>query len=268
LLKFEVVGTGIKTGRKRRKVYYGANESCVRVRAENDGTEVMEVNAMPADPATDAQLSYADDLGIYIPENAGKDDLSALIALEIDGDYPAEERHREFARFFDVYFSEYTGKRRLFNCIQLELLQEGRQDDLLSWFVFRVYRNMVYGRLDVEIDGPGNDIIKKVADQLLSDKRVIKSVRRYKGEDLIRFGDWDSPNGFSCFGGSKGTLAYKSTRALLSNAVEINTVESMVGSKAANVPMSNKYIAYGSEASNNVNWLAWLVLVLLIWLVW
>jgi hypothetical protein len=61
-----------------------------------------------------------------------------------------------------------------------------------------------------------------VATQLLSDVSVIQSVRRYKGQDLIWFGEWTSPDGWLHNGGSKRTVAYQRTSTILRTKLGIS----------------------------------------------
>lgn len=42
------------------------------------------VNELPFDPPTDKQLAYAKDLGILVPKQATKEDVSVLISRKVD----------------------------------------------------------------------------------------------------------------------------------------------------------------------------------------
>lgn len=220
---YEIKGKGKDSGRKRTRVYSAMNEDAAKQLAEIDGTTVEEFVELPPDPPTERQLEYAKDLGIAIPVDATKGDVSDLISMNLDEDKPASERHREFARRFGIEVSRYIGKRDLFDRIQAALIATGRENELVSWFTYRVYRELVNGADGAPIEGPDNPIIQEIAGQLESDEAVIKSVRRYAGRELIWFGEWTSPEGFVQTGGSNRTAAYKRASSLLRDKARIST---------------------------------------------
>jgi hypothetical protein len=154
-------------------------------------------------------------LGISIPAGATKNDLSDLISMKVDKDKPATERHRSFARRYGLEVSNYIGKRALFDRIQVALIAPGKERDLVSWFTYRVYRELVSGADSAPIEGPDDPIIQEVASHLETDEAIIKSVRRYTGRELIWFGEWTSPDGLVHAGGSNRTAAYKKASSFL-----------------------------------------------------
>lgn len=212
---YEISGKGNDTGRKRRRIYIAPNEAEAKQLAESDGTLVEEVTEIPPEPPTERQLDYAADLGISIPADATKDDLSDLISLKVDRDKPATERHKNFGRMYGLEFTNYIGKKALFNRIQSALVAPSREKELLSWFAFRVYRELAGGSDNASISGPDDPIIEEIANELAADEKIIKSVRRYEGSELIWFGEWTSPDGYLHTGGSNRTAAYKKASSLL-----------------------------------------------------
>lgn len=244
---FEITGKGEDTGRKRRRLYSAPNEAEARRLAEDDGTLIEKVTKMPSEPPTERQLDFAKDLGIFIPANATKEDLSNLISRKLDEgrldyardhgvsipqnptqeelndimslkgdrDKPATERHKSFGRMYGVPFTDYIGKKALFNRIQSTLSAPGREKELLSWFAFRVYRHLAAGSDNAPISRPDDPLLQKIAEQLIIDDKIVKSVRRYEGSDLIWFGEWTSPEGNFYQGGSNRTAAYKQVLSLL-----------------------------------------------------
>lgn len=90
-----------------------------------------------------------------------------------------------------------------------------REKELLSWFTFRVYRELVGGSDNALISGPNDPIIEEIANGLARDEKIIKSARRYEGRELIWFGEWTSPDGYVHTGGSNRTAAYKQASLLL-----------------------------------------------------
>ena len=71
----------------------------------------------------------------------------------------------------------------------------------------------------IAIDGPDHPVIQDVTAQLVQDDSVLKSIRRYRGSDLIWFGEWTAPNGGVHTGGSNKTIAYKRAAVLLREKV-------------------------------------------------
>lgn len=174
---------------------------------------------MKIEPPTERQLSYAQDLGILIPNGATKNDVSNLIDMKLDNDKPATDRHRSLAKIFGVEPPSIIGKKALFDLIQYNLVKPGKEKEMLSWFAYRVYRELVHGDDDAAIAGPSDPAIQNIVAQLENNKDVIKSVRRYAGRDLIWFGTFTSSDGYTHNGGSNRTAAYKKINALLKQSL-------------------------------------------------
>jgi hypothetical protein len=206
---FEIIGKGKDTGRTRKRIYSAASESKARELAEKDGTLVEQVVELPPEPPTESQLAYARDLGLPIPQNATKADVSDLISVKVDRDKPSTPRHRAFAELFGLEATPYVGKRALFNRIQATLCEPGREKELLSWFTYRVYRELTGAKDDLPVQGPNDPLIIKIAESFVRNEQVINSIRRYKGGELIWFGEWTTPDGYVHQGGSNRTAAYK-----------------------------------------------------------
>lgn len=213
--KFEIIGKGKESGRRRKRIYSAPDENTARCLADEDGTLVQSIIELPPEPPTDRQIKYAKDLGILIPPNVTFADLSDLISFKQNNDKPATERHKQFARNYNIQTTDYIGKKSLFNMIQSTLSIPGREKELLSWFVFRVYRRLVRGASDAPIQGPDHTIIQEISEQLVVNEKIIQSIRRYEGKELIWFGEWIAPDGSVLTGGSNRTAAYKEAAALL-----------------------------------------------------
>ena len=221
MAKFEVIGKGKDSGRNRKRIYTAASEAEAKQLAENEGTVVGEIIKLPPDPPTDKQLAYAKDLGISIPRNATKEDLTDLISLTLSKDKPSSQNHRTFAKKYGVETTKYIGKKELFDRIQYMLVTPGRETELLSWFTYRVYRELVKGDENAQITSPSDPIIRNTAEQFASDEKIIKSVRSYKGRELIWFGEWTAPDGFIHKGGSNRTMAYKQISSKLKEKLNL-----------------------------------------------
>lgn len=216
---YSVEGKGRDTGRKRKRIYSAANELEVKRFAEEDGTLVESISELPPEPPTERQLEYARDLGINVPSDATKATISDLISMKVEKDKPSTARHRAFAEQHGVDVTEYVGKKALFDRIHASLSAPGREKELLAWFAFRVYRELTHGAEDAPIDDPANPVFISIADELLFDEKIIKSVRRYRGRDLIWFGEWTAPDGGLHTVGSNRTTAYRQVASLLRERV-------------------------------------------------
>jgi hypothetical protein len=213
---YEVVGKGRDTGRRRRRHYLVNTEVEARALAEADGTIVESISELAADPPTERQLEFANKLGIVVPHNASKEELSDLIDVKLQRDKPPSPVYRAFAERHGVRLTQYTGKKALFDRLFGRLVMPGREEDLLAWFVFRVYRTLAEGRPDAAITSPDDPAIRAIATDLATDPQVVGSVRRYEeGQRLIWFGTFTAPDGVVHQGGSTQTVAYKRAAELL-----------------------------------------------------
>ncbi|RRS32631.1 MAG: hypothetical protein P794_00805 [Epsilonproteobacteria bacterium (ex Lamellibrachia satsuma)] len=213
--RYQVIGTGIHTGRQRKRIFEAKNEEELHALLKKDQTTAETVEELPPLPPSENQLQYANSLGINIPEGVSFDELSDLISFKQMHDKKASERHRGFAEYFGIETTKYTGKKLIYERIFNTLLSEGRDQELAAWFVFRVYRNLVKGADDAMIEGPQSSKIQHIADLLKDDIRVMNSIRRYDSRYSHWFGTWTDPDGFSHEGGSKGTVAFKAAREQL-----------------------------------------------------
>jgi hypothetical protein len=166
-------------------------------------------------PPTERQVAYARDLGISVPAGASKEEVSDLLDARLQNDKPAAPHFQAFSKRHGVLFTQYTGKKSLFDRIFARLCRLGREEEMTAWFVFRVYRGLVDGKRDVSIQDPDDEAMLEIARQLVQDEGVAKSIRRYHGRDLVWFGEWTSPDGTVHYGGSNTTIAYKRASSLL-----------------------------------------------------
>jgi hypothetical protein len=260
---YEVRGRGKEINRAIKRVYSAYDEAEARAMAESNSTVVESVRILPDDPPTEAQLSYAKDLGIVVSNIATKNDVCDMISCRVNHDKPATERHKSFARMYRVEYTEYVGKRKLFNMIFAALHHPSRTIDMVSWFVYRVYRELVHGADDAPIKGPENPIIKEIAQNIASDSSVVKSIRRYEGSELIWFGEWTSPDGLVHTGGSNRTTAYKRASSLLREKLNLSSQSSRPSQyKASNV--SSISISHRSPSSEGVTFGTLLKLIIIV----
>lgn len=223
--KYKISGKSRGSSRKRVITHQAINKISARVHAEGEGIDVTEIIQLPEEPPTERQIEYAVSLGINIPNGSTKSELSDLIRVATDKDKPSDARHINFAKIYGLYCTRYIGKKLLFDRIQEELIKPGNELNLISWFAFRVYRELVSGKINPELDDPRNAIFMSIAQELISDDKVIKSIKRYTGRDLIWFGEWTSPSGYLMSGGSIQTIAYKTVSKILRTKLSLTVQE-------------------------------------------
>lgn len=177
---------------------------------------------MPVDnEPTDNQINYARSLGIYVPFGITFDELSDLISNIENNDKSASDRHKTFADFYNIKYSKNVGKKMLFERIQYEIFSNNLEQQMASWFVFRVYRSLVRGQENVSISMPSDRIIEEITNTLLNEPKFKTSLKRYADQDLRFFGEFTASNGITYFGASKTTNSYKLASAELKKHIQI-----------------------------------------------
>jgi hypothetical protein len=213
---YRVVGISQETGRRRTRTYLARSESAARCLAEADKLTIESVDLLPPELPTEAQLGYARDLQITIPDEISKDDLSELIGIRTNRDKPPRAELREFAEKYGVFYPDMTGKKSLFNRIFWALKAPGRETELCAWFAYRVYRSLINGSILARVTSPFAPEIQAVASQLAARQAVVDSICHYdNGADFIWFGTWTAPDGVIHAGGSMRTIAYQEAVKLL-----------------------------------------------------
>jgi len=127
--------------------------------------------------------------------------------------------HREQARLLGVELPDDIAKKAGFESVFDVLRQPGRELNLCQWFVWRVYRHLDSNHSVLVLNSTVCEEITDIANLMIADVKLIKSVKRYEGGDLRWFGDWTAPSGHIAKGGSKQTLAFKSAAAELEKFV-------------------------------------------------
>jgi hypothetical protein len=220
--RFQVSGRGKKTDREwKPRIYNARNEADARSKADDDGMIADVIERLPEEPPTERQLAYAKDLGISIPTEATKSEVSDLISFKVDDDEVADSDIRGLASKFEVEFTNYTGEKELYNRIW-HCLEVSRTHNRVDWFTYCLYRDIAPKHVTLISDGPDNAAIKEIASNVLSDQSVLDSIQRYNGSDLIFFGERTNRKGYLENGGSNRTIAYKRISELLRGHPALN----------------------------------------------
>ena len=218
---FEMSGYGRETGKPRNRRYWGINENEALDHASADATVVETIVTLPPDMPTEAQLKYARDLGLRFPSDITCQGMSDLLSCHLDDDVPAPAWLRDYARELGLRgniddLSEYVGKRQLYDSVTAVLAQRGDQA-LAIWFVYHVHRNISRSESDDPRQcGLPPHSAEAVAATLVSDPRLLKSLKRYRASEILHFGEWvEDGDHLLLTHGSKNTLRIQgSSKAL------------------------------------------------------
>ena len=213
---YEVRAVFNKTGRRRSLFVDAPNEEIAIENLKKEGyIEPFEIRAYikpPPPPPTANQLEYARDLKISIPNNANLWDVSAMISKKTGKDSDPNPDLVEFAKEIGLTFSDYIGKRALYNLIYANLTN----NDKIAFFVFCVYRWISDDRRGNLNKHPYRQQFYWFANGQIENTKFLKSLENYnKGEDIRFFGKIIYPDGDEHYGGSTNTLAYKTCVAFL-----------------------------------------------------
>ena len=202
---FEIKAVYSKSNKTRkRQIVAKDKESAIekmRVEGYIDPFEVIEY----IEPPTENQLEYAKALKISVPPDASKADVSALIdRAKFDYSDPNPELV-EYANEIGLIFSDYIGKKGLYNTIFDNLYQEDR----MAFFIFCVYRWLSDDRKGNLNKHTHRDLFYEFASHQMQNDKFRISVNEYRGEDIRFFGKIKYSDGREVYGGDTNTIAYK-----------------------------------------------------------
>ena len=180
-----------------------------------------EIAEIPNDPPTDRQLEYAKDLGIRIPKNACKEDVSALISRSVDNDDSVPNPELiDFATQHHLMFSSYIGKKALYDLVFRELPLE----DKIAFFCFSIYRYLCEDRTANLEKSRHKQLFYLFAAEYSANEKFVEKMLEYHGRDLRYFGTLKvkTENGsFITTGGDTKNYAYKAAKTYLSKYFEV-----------------------------------------------
>lgn len=166
----------------------------VWARSENEiNDKLVTMDYEPADtieilpqPPSDKQIDLAKSLGYVISPEMTAMDLQAIISQKLDRDSaPPKAGLMEFADEKDIVFSNYTGKKAMYNLVFAKL----SEIDKLAFFIFCVYRHLSNDRESNLNKSPYKNFFYEFAADALSDRKMVSSlINNYSGEDMRFFG--------------------------------------------------------------------------------
>ncbi len=98
--KYCIIGKGVQTNRKRKRVYQAFDEAAAVAMAQADNTAVEEVSILPSLPTSAKQVAHAESLGLTLPVNPDRSMVVSSVLSVL-----AEKRHK--ARI--IYSSDIDG---------------------------------------------------------------------------------------------------------------------------------------------------------------
>lgn len=215
---YRIKGKHSETKRVRTLKIFAWNEDDAKKQALESGLEsCASIEIIPFEEPTQNQLDYARDLGIRLPTDATKDDVSALIDRKINEDEEYNHGLLEFATNRRVYVSKYTTSSDLYGFIfhKLPLV------DRIAFFSYAIYRDITrdeHSNLDTH---PSKQKFYDFAVSKEHDEQFIKSFNRYRsGNEIEYFGEVtiiDHTGNWTSTAGSVDTIAYKAVRQYLIN---------------------------------------------------
>ncbi|GGH55570.1 hypothetical protein GCM10007423_63240 [Dyadobacter endophyticus] len=209
--KYSIKAYYLPTKRIRTIIQVGVNaDACCQTLREQGYTDPFEATEIIDDP-TEAQMNYAVDLGIAIPPNATKQDVSVLIDFKLENDTVPKPGLVQFANEEGLYFSQYIGESALYNLIFNSLDHQSR----VAFFIFSIHRWLVKGGVDNLNESPHKQHYLDFASENQDNDRLSKSINRYNGADLRDFGNVSLGGGEYYQGASKDTIAFKTAHQYL-----------------------------------------------------
>ena len=207
-----------QTQRKRSVEVKAFNlEEAKEYMLSNGFKEPIEITQISFPPPTDRQVEACIEHNTQIPDDVCQYDLSAIISKEVDYDTNPNPELVHFATAKGLKFSYYIGKKALYNYIWDSLQGE----DKIAFFAFAIYRFVSDDRQANLDKSQHRDVFYQFAKTKLEDVSFIRSMEKYKGENLRYFGKI-SVDGIQMTGGSKNTIAYKDTIAYLKEKISCN----------------------------------------------
>ena len=218
--EYYLLGMKESTGKQNRRTYRARSKERAWKMAEDEGITPTMIKQLPDPPPTDNQLAYARDLKIAVPEGCTKYEISDLISNAVEGTFLAEERHRRFARRYEIELTPYTSKREIYSRIHTVLQTDGNLEELVAWFLFRVHRHLVQGSPFAEVEDADHPGLRAAAVHLVTDKKFVDSlIKSYADNNLIWFGQFKASNGEVYSGASTSTYAYRAAATAMKRFV-------------------------------------------------
>lgn len=207
-----------QTGRQNSATRYAYDEAALRAELAEAGIpDLISVEELPPERATDRQVEYLRDLGVSIPPVLTKAEASDLITNATKRRSPMDGKARTLAEHYKVEVSRFMSKQSLYSRIASDLRYRNDPSQMAEWFVYRVYRGH-FDRTGPGIESPADARLREIAKALAHDPSAFSSLRRaYESTEhgFRWFGPFNAPDGYSYDGDSRRTACFKFTHERL-----------------------------------------------------
>lgn len=239
--RYRVHGLRKDTMNPSHRTFYACDEGVAFDLADEDGMYVEKVDLIEPEPATISQIAFAGRLGIDLPDDCDVDEASSLISNALEKDVVASDELFKIANTYKLYTTRFSGEKDIYDRLLPWLSRPGSEQKLTEWFVYNLYRDKIKHRNDISLEDPDDHKVWSIARELHKDERVIKSIKRYEGIDLLGFGFVDLPDERMTSGGSRNTIAYKAANKLIKESISYWAIRSPQKSSPQNRSKSKSH---------------------------
>lgn len=212
--KYEIKAKYLPTNRQRKVTIEARSEDDAISKLGSDYTDVVSIVPIVY-PPSERQISYAQSLGIIITDDMCAEDVSCLISSQTSDTQPPKQGLIDFADARKIVFSNYIGKKRLYNYVFSGL----PEIDRVAFFIFSIYRHLSDDRESNLDKSYYRKYFYEFAYTYVNEDKFRKSLfENYSGEDLRFFGTLtvrDAEYEHSYYGGSTQTYAFKCAKQYL-----------------------------------------------------
>lgn len=205
--QFKITGTNLLTNKKKSmKIDAKSKNEAIEIAKNDNFEEPFSIEIIPFKKPSERQLNYIRDLNVHVPDNVCLDDISCMISRMVDNDKLTPNTELvEYAYKKGVKFSKFIGKKDLYNSIYFSL----ELRDKIAFFAFCVYRWACENRHANLNTSPHKKLFYDFSENNLTNESFVKSLDNYRGEDIRFFGKLETKDGYTLYGGSTRTLAFK-----------------------------------------------------------
>ncbi|MDM7852650.1 hypothetical protein [Pseudochrobactrum kiredjianiae] len=200
------------SGRKIKRIIKAFDEEQLVELLAKDGLVPLDVETIPDEPASEAQLGLMRAKMLHIPAGVTKDEASSLLDNFFERRSVAEPKDFEVARKMRVDVNQYTNKKRLFYSIFIDLTQQGDMQRLGAWYAYRVYRSGCDRDQSDAVSDPLDMRFSAIGALIAADAKLVASLKRAITSSSVHFrwfGIFEAPDGTSLQGDGTHSEIYK-----------------------------------------------------------
>lgn len=199
------------TGRSNTRTRWAMDEDHLRLLLAGEGIVPDEIALLPAEPATERQISYMASLGILFPADITKDEASDLLTNHLEQRPVADLDDFTIASTMRAEVTRYASKKAIYRSILFAIQQRANDEEIGAWYAYRVYRNG-HDRALAGIRDPLDERFAAIGRQVAADQKLRASLRRaaQNATSAFRyFGQIVTPDGVVLQGESDRSEVYQ-----------------------------------------------------------